>query len=78
MKVNDPSSMGWSQCTAEGSEIAQLRVWAGLPIRAKLEAAEELGSLARRFLDRRKTKGLPYIDPLTGKAVRPAPRIPGT
>lgn len=72
MKTNDPSGMGWSQCTSKGSEIAQLRVWMKLPLRAKLEALEALSELSLRFLEQRKKAGLPYIDPYTGEAVRPA------
>lgn len=72
MKTNDPSGMGWSQCTSKGSEIAQLRVWMKLPLRAKLEALEALSELSLRFLEQRKKAGLPYIDPYTGEAVPPA------
>ena len=71
MKTNDLSGMGWSQCTSKGSEIAQLRVWMKLPLRAKLEALEALSELSLRFLEQRKKAGLPYIDPYTGEAVRP-------
>jgi len=31
-KTCNPSGMGWEQFTAEGSEEAQLRVWAALSI----------------------------------------------
>ncbi len=72
MKINDPAGMGWSQCTSKGSETAQLRVWMKLSLREKLEALETLGDLSRSFLAQRQKAGLPYIDPHTGKAVRPA------
>jgi len=61
--------MGWDQCTAEGSEIAQLRVWMGLTWREKLEATERMSELALKFLAYRKKAGLPYIDPYTGEVV---------
>lgn len=72
MKINDPTGMGWSQCTSKGSETAQLRVWMKLSFRAKLEALETLGDLSRSFLEQRQKAGLPYIDPYTGRVVRPS------
>lgn len=74
MKINDPAGMGWSQCTSKGSEIAQLRVWMKLPLRAKLEALETLSDLSRGFLEQRRKAGLPYIDPYTGQVVRSVKR----
>jgi hypothetical protein len=70
MKTFDPAGMGWEQCTASGSEIAQLRVWMGLSLREKLEATERLSELSSKFIAQRKKAGLPYIDPYTGEAVR--------
>ncbi|MDD5200357.1 MAG: hypothetical protein PHC88_11215 [Terrimicrobiaceae bacterium] len=70
-RVNDPVGMGWSQCTSEGSELAELRVWTRLPLRRKLEAVEAMCDLARHFLEYRKKNGLPYIDPRTDELVRP-------
>jgi hypothetical protein len=71
VQVNDPAGMGWSQCTSEGSELAELVVWSRLPLREKLEALEEMCDLARQFLEYRKKNGLPYIDPYTDQLVRP-------
>ena len=67
----DDSSIDWSACTFEGAEREQLRVWSRLPLRRKLEALEEMCDHARRTLEERKRRGLPYIDPFTGEAVHP-------
>jgi hypothetical protein len=66
--------MGWEQCTPEGSELAQLRVWSALPLHRKLEALDEMCELSRRFLEQRRRLGLPYIDPVTGEVVNPPVR----
>jgi hypothetical protein len=60
----------WESCTFEGSEREQLRVWSQLPLRRKLMALEEMGDLARKMLEWRKSRGLPYIDPATGELVK--------
>lgn len=64
-------SIDWSRCTFEGSEREQLRVWSRLPLRRKLEALDEMCDLARRTLESRSRRGLPYIDPSTGQLVGP-------
>jgi hypothetical protein len=64
----------WESCTFEGSEREQLRVWSRLPLRRKLMALEEMGDLARKMLEWRKARGLPYIDPFTDELVRGTPR----
>jgi hypothetical protein len=69
MKVNDPAGMSWSQGTARGSAEAELRVWTRLSLRQKLEAAEALSDLSRRFAAVRRKQGLPCIDPVTGEVL---------
>lgn len=71
IKTCNPSGMGWEQFSAGGSEEAQLRVWAGLSVRQKLEALEEMGEMAERVIAHRKRHGLPYFDPDTGELVHP-------
>ncbi len=60
----------WSLCTFEGAEREQLRRWVALPLRAKLEALEELCDQSRRMIAWRRERGLPYFDPVTGELVR--------
>lgn len=69
-RVNDPSGLGWEQCTFEGSERAQLRVWAALPLRVKLEALEQMCDRGRRMVAWRRSQGLPYFDPDSGELIR--------
>ena len=69
-KTCDPSGMGWTQCTAAGSERAQLLVWRSLSLRQKLAAVEEMCDLSRRLLAQRQRAGLPYFDPRTGELVK--------
>ena len=40
------------QCDWESSRRFQIRYWASLPLRAKLEAIEEMGDLAEHFSSR--------------------------
>lgn len=60
----------WEACTFEGLEREQFRVWSRLPLRRKLMALEEMGDLASKMLEWRKSRGLPYIDPDTGELVK--------
>ena len=64
-----PDLIDWSLCTFEGSESEQLRRWSELPLRAKLEALDEMSAHALRTLENRRKAGLPYIDPDTGDLV---------
>jgi hypothetical protein len=66
--------MGWEQCTATGSERAQLVVWSSLSLRQRLEALDELCERSRRLLAFRQRCGLPYFDPETGELVSAASR----
>lgn len=72
-KPPPPPDDPWSSVTFAGAEREQLRVWSRLPLRRKLEALEEMCDLARRTVASRQRRGLPYIDPFTGEAVKPAP-----
>jgi len=72
IKTCNPSGMGWEEFSPEGSVLAEVIVWSGVSIRQKLEALEELCDMGRRSIENRKRLGLPYIDPDTGEAVRPA------
>ncbi len=64
-----PDPIDWSLCTFEGAEREQLRRWSLLPMRAKLEALDEMSEFALRTLENRRKAGLPYIDPDTGDPV---------
>lgn len=84
---NQVPAPDWSSGTFAGSEREQLRIWSRLTVRQKLQALDEMCALARRSLAERKRRGLPYIDPDTGLAVRfaplvqedpPADRVPGS
>lgn len=61
--TRDPSGMGWKQCTSQGSEEAQLRVWMKLSIREKLAAVEEMAEISRSVIRSRQRRGLPCIEP---------------
>lgn len=72
MSASDPASEHlWRSGTFEGAEREQLLRWRKLTVRQRLHALDELCELARRSLARRKAQGLPYIDPHTGKVVKP-------
>ena len=75
-KTCDPSGMAWAQCTAAGSERAQLLVWHSLSLRQKLAAVEEMCALSRRLLAQRQRAGLPYFDPATGKLIEGGHELP--
>ena len=60
----------WNLTTWKGSRRQQHREFHALPFVRKLELVDEMGVFARRMLAERKRRGLPYIDPDTGKAVR--------
>lgn len=71
--MNPPSpDIDWDLCTAEGSQIDQLRRWSALTLHQKLEALDEMCTHARRTLESRRRRGLPYIDPHTGELIDPA------
>ena len=57
--------------TGKGSRLQQHREFYALPFRRKLEIIEEMENFGRKTLEWRKSRGLPYIDPETGEAVRP-------
>jgi hypothetical protein len=59
----------WSLTTWEGSRRAQLRDWMKLSLTEKWQAVEEMADPARETIERRRSQGLPYIDPFTGEHV---------
>ncbi len=61
--TRDPAAMGWAQCTSEGSEEAELRVWMSLTIREKLAAVEEMAEFSRSVQRSRERRGLPCLNP---------------
>ena len=65
------AGIDWSLCTYAGAEQEQLRQWSRLTVREKLSAVEEMGDLAAHYLNIRKARGLPYIDPETDQLVQP-------
>jgi len=65
----DAQNMDWSSGTWEGSRIQKLMRWRALPLRAKLDALDELRSFGDQMLNKRKEAGLPYIEPSTGSLV---------
>lgn len=68
----------WSTATPEGARREQLRQWAALTFRERLEAMEELGGEMVRFsIAEKQRRGLPYFDPYTGALVRGA-SLPAT
>ena len=68
--MSEPDDLiDWSLTTWEGSRRAQLREWAKLSLTKKWEAVEEMADWGRATLNARRKRGLPYIDPNTGKLV---------
>lgn len=62
----------WSLTTWKGSRRSQHQAHLALSLRQKLEIVEQMCDRNRESMARRKKAGLPYIDPYTGEAVRPA------
>jgi hypothetical protein len=71
MTAEEESKIDWNLCTWKGSRLQQHREFRALPFRRKLEVIEEMADHARETLEWRKSRGLPYIDPATGEAVKP-------
>ena len=65
----EEDNIDWSQTTWTGSRAAQLLDWSRLSLFEKFKAVEELEALGMEFINRRKAKGEPYIDPDTGELV---------
>ena len=70
MTNDEEPNIDWSLTTWKGSRLQQHREFHALPFRRKLEVIEELDDLGRQFQERRKSRGLPYIDPATGELVK--------
>ena len=66
-----PADDPWESGSFAGAGREQLKVWSRLPLRRKLEALEQMCDHARRTIASRQRQGLPYIDPFTGRAVKP-------
>lgn len=76
MKTAALETFDWSVTTYEGARREQLERWAALSFREKMLALEEMCDQAFFAIERRKKRGLPYIDPYTKEVVRPAPAPP--
>jgi len=76
MTGKEEPDIDWSLMTWKGSRLQQHREFYALPFRRKLEVIEEFDDVARHFLEHRKSRGLPYIDPATGKLVKAVLRTP--
>lgn len=63
---------GW-----KAHRLAQHREFQALTFDEKLEQIESLADFAREILEEHKRKGLPYIDPVSGKRVLGAAEDPG-
>lgn len=66
-------SNGW-----KAHRLAQHREFQALTFDQKLERIEDLADFAREILEERKLKGLPYIDPVSGKRVHGAAEDPSS
>lgn len=66
----DATEIDWESCTFAGSEREQLRRWAALPLRAKLQALEQMCDHARATIAWRQREGLPYFDPMSGELIK--------
>ena len=71
MTSEEESKIDWNLTTWKGSRLQQHRKFRALPFRRKLEIIEELADHGRRTLEWRKSRGLPYFDPASGKLIGP-------
>ena len=69
MTTKEEANIDWSLTTWKGSRLQQHREFYALSFRRKLEIVEELGDFARATIERRRSQGLPYIDPYTRERV---------
>jgi hypothetical protein len=68
--MNEPDNgTDWSVTTWEGSRREALRHWMKLTLTEKWRAVEEMADFGRAMIERRRQRGLPYIDPDTGERV---------
>ncbi len=65
----DESSSNWKE-----TRLEELRRWRELPLKAKLDAIDELLAFGEKMIEQRKERGLSYIDPTSGE---PASRVAG-
>ena len=69
MTPEEEAEIDWSLCTWKGSRRSQHQDFYSLSFRRKMEVIEEMNEFAQSFLESRKRRGLPYIDPATGAVV---------
>ena len=67
--MSELNDIDWSVTTWEGSRREALRHWMKLTLSEKWRAVEEMADLGREVIERRRKRGLPYVDPYTGKRV---------
>jgi hypothetical protein len=68
--MSEPDNgIDWSVTTWEGSRREALRHWMKLTLTEKWRAVEEMADFGREMIERRRKRGLPYIDPYTEKLV---------
>jgi hypothetical protein len=60
----------WSLATWEGNRREQIRRWSKLTMDEILAAQEEMADQAHAAMAWRKSKGLPYSDPVTGELIK--------
>ncbi|MDQ8182442.1 hypothetical protein [Pelagicoccus sp. SDUM812005] len=59
--MNEPdTNTDWQNGTWTGSRLEQLKRWRALPLKAKLDALDDLLSFSGKMLQARQAKGLPY------------------
>jgi hypothetical protein len=59
----------WQLCTWRGSRRKQHQDFHAIPFSRKLEIIEEMNRAALATIHSREKRGLPYIDPYTGRRV---------
>ena len=69
--MTKPSDDGidWDLCTWKGARRKQHQEYHAIPFSRKLELIEEMNQHALDTIETRRARGLPYIDPFTGKRV---------
>ena len=70
MTTPDNARVDWSLTTWKGSRRRQHQEFWVIPFSRKLEIIEEMNRHALATIEERRRRGLPYIDPFTGKRVR--------
>ena len=68
---NDPE-VDWSLTTWKGSRRRQHQEFLAIPFSRKLQIIEQMNRDALAIIEERRARGLPYIDPFTGRRVAAA------